>query len=454
MRVRLRAFEPHDAIRMTETNTARDPALAARLEAARHLADGGRILEAEQAFLDILRESPREVDALNFVAIVAHERGRFAQALALLERARGVNPDDPITLTNLGTTHAALGRLDQAIEAQRAALKSAPDLYLARLRLGEALERSGRTNDALANYFGAIFTAQNAGQWLGDATTMPGLRPLVVHAMRTVAAGRRRLFAGLLEPLRAKYGAASLARVEKCLAIYLTELPANFPDPAQRPKFLYFPDLPTKKFFERELFPWYGELESRWTRIRDEALAALAEDAGFEPFLGHFGDEALEGHLANARGGKPVWNAFFFYRHGDRFEANHARCPETSAALESVPLCFVRDHSPECCYSVLTAGSHILPHHGVTNTRLVTHLALVVPEGDLALHVGGESHGWEEGRCFTFDDTFEHEAWNRSEKTRVVMLMDVWNPYLTDVEREALQSLVVAIGEFNLEAGI
>jgi aspartate beta-hydroxylase len=439
---------------MTETNTARDPALAARLEAARHLADGGRILEAEQAFLDILRESPREVDALNFVAIVAHERGRFAQALALLERARGVNPDDPITLTNLGTTHAALGRLDQAIEAQRAALRGAPDLYVARLRLGEALERAGRTNDAIANYFGAIFTAQGAGQWLSEATTMPGLRPLVTHAMRTVAAGRRRLFAGIQEPLRAKYGAAALARVEKCLAVYLTELPANFPDPAQKPKFLYFPDLPTKRFFERELFPWYGELEGRWTDIRDEMLQVLAEDTGFEPFLGHFDDEDLEGHLANARGGKPVWNAFFFYRHGDRFDANHARCPKTSGVLEKVPLCFVRDHSPECCYSVLTAGSHILPHRGVTNTRLVTHLALVVPEGDLALHVSGESHGWEEGRCFTFDDTFEHEAWNRSDKTRVVMLMDVWNPYLTDVEREALQSLVVAIGEFNLEAGI
>ena len=438
---------------MTDTTLARDPALAARLETARRLADGGRILEAEQAFLEILRESPREVDALNFVAIVAHERGRYAQALALLERARGVNPDDPVTLTNLGTTHAALGRFDQAIEAQRAALKGAPDLYLARLRLGEALEQSGRTIDALANYFGAIFTAQGAGQWLSDATTMPGLRPLVQHAMRTVAAGRRRLFSGLLEPLRAKYGAPALARVEKCLAVYLTELPANFPDPAQQPKFLYFPDLPTKRFYERELFPWYDALESRASAIRDEMLAVLAEDSGFEPFLGHFDDQQLEGHLANASGGKPVWNAFFFYRHGERFEANHARCPQTSAALDGVPLCFVRDHSPETCYSVLTAGSHILPHHGVTNTRLVTHLALIVPE-DCALVVGGESHGWDEGRCFTFDDTFEHEAWNRSAKTRVVMLMDVWNPYLTDVEREALQALVVAIGDFNLEAGL
>ena len=437
---------------MSEATTARAPGLAARIDAARHLADSGSILEAEQAFLEILREAPGETDALNFVAICAHERGRYAQALALIERARGVRGDDPVTLTNLGVTNAALGRLDQSIEALRAALKLAPDLFVARLRLAEVLERAGRANDALPMYFGAIFAAQGAGQWLSDETTAVGLRPLVLHAMRTVAAGRRQLFANLLAPLRERHGAAALARVEKCLAVYLTELPANYPDPKQRPKFLYFPDLPTKKYYEAELFPWYAALEAKMLAIREEMLAVLAADNGFEPFLGHFDSDELEGHLANAIG-PPVWNAFFFFRHGVRHEENHRRCPQTSAALESVPLCHVRDHSPEVCYSVLTAGSHILPHHGVTNTRLVTHLPLVVPE-DCALVVGGESHGWEEGRCFTFDDTFEHEAWNRSGRTRVVMLMDVWNPHLTEIEREALTTLVPAIGDFNHAAGV
>jgi aspartate beta-hydroxylase len=437
---------------MSEATTAREPALAARIDEARRLADSGKTLEAEQAFLDILRESPRELDALNFVAICAHERGRYAQALALLERARGIRADDPITLTNLGVTNASLGRLDQAIEALRAALAQAPDLYIAKLRLGEVLERVGRANDALPFYYGAIVTAQGTGQWLSDATTVPGLRPLVLHAMRSVAAGRRRLFSDVMAPLRERHGAAALARFEKCLATYLTELPANYPDPTQRPKFLYFPDLPTKKFYERELFPWYAELEAQAPAIRDEMLAVLAEDSGFEPFLGHFDSNALEGHLTNTAG-PPIWNAFFFYRHGERYEGNHRRCPRTSAALENVPLCYIHEHAPEICYSVLTAGSHILPHHGVTNTRLVTHLALVVPE-DCAIVVGGEARGWQEGRCFTFDDTFEHEAWNRSSKTRVVMLMDIWNPYLTEVEREALATLVPAVGEFNQLAGV
>ena len=278
--------------------------------------------------------------------------------------------------------------------------------------------------------------------------------PLVKHAMRMVAGGRRMLFSALLAPLRERHGAAALARVEKCLATYLQEIAPDYPDPAQRPKFLYFPDLPTTRFFGRELFPWYEALEAHADAIRAEMLEVLSEDSGLEPFLGHFDDKlALQDHLRGDNG-EPAWNAFFFHRHGVRNDANAARCPVTIAALEATPLCRVRDHSPEVCFSVLTPGSHILPHRGVTNTRLVTHLPLVVPEGDLALHVSGETMRWQEGRCFTFDDTFEHEAWNRSSETRVVVLLDVWNPYLTEVEREAVAALTAGIGDFNREAGL
>jgi aspartate beta-hydroxylase len=99
---------------------------------------------------------------------------------------------------------------------------------------------------------------------------------------------------------------------------------------------------------------------------------------------------------------------------------------------------------------VLRPGSHILPHRGVTNTRLVTHLPLIVP-ADCALRVGGEVHAWQEGRCVTFDDTFEHEAWNRSGDTRVVLILDSWNPDLDEAERVAVADLVGAIGDFNRE---
>jgi len=436
---------------MTEILSPQELQLASRRDEARALADSGRVLEAEQAFLAILREAPQDIDALNFIAICAYERGQFAQARTLLERARGARADDPNTLTNLGVANQMLGRLDEAADALRAALRAAPDFFIAKLRLGNVLEQMGRRDEAVPVLYGAILAAQGRGYWLNDATTAPGLRPIVLQAMSTVAIGRLAYFSTVMTPLRERYGAAELVRVEKALAIQLMEMPANYVDPKQRPKFLYFPDLPTVKYFDRALFPWYAELEAKTATIRDEMLAVLAEDGGFEPFLGHFDrPDQLEQYLRGDRG-TPAWNAFFFYRHGETVAQNHERCPHTSAALDRAPLCRIREHAPEVCYSVLTPGSHILPHHGVTNVRAVTHLPLIVPE-DCALVVGGEARSWEEARCFTFDDTFEHEAWNRSERTRVVMLMDVWNPYLSEAERAAMTDIIEAIGDFNRAA--
>jgi aspartyl/asparaginyl beta-hydroxylase (cupin superfamily) len=55
--------------------------------------------------------------------------------------------------------------------------------------------------------------------------------------------------------------------------------------------------------------------------------------------------------------------------------------------------------------------------------------------------VGGETRGWIAGEAFAFDDTIEHEAWNRSERNRAVLIIDVWNPYLSDHERRMICSL-------------
>ena len=87
----------------------------------------------------------------------------------------------------------------------------------------------------------------------------------------------------------------------------------------------------------------------------------------------------------------------------------------------------------------------------MTNTRVVTHLPLIVP-GNGALRVGGEDHVWQQGQCITFDDTFLHEAWNFGEHARVVLLFDVWNPHMTEAEVAACSQLVMDISDFNRAA--
>jgi aspartate beta-hydroxylase len=408
----------------------------------------GDVALAEQHFARWLEQEPHDAEALQFVASRHLVRGDAARAVAMLTLAVNVHPEHPALLHQLGTVQSMMGDLQGAVASLRRCLAVAPHQFVARLRLGLALEQLGDTHRALLAYFGAVNSAQAEGRWMSDDTTAPGLRQSVQHAMGFIDAGRRRTFDAVLEPLRQRHGRDALSRVEDCLAIYLGERPAQIPDARQKPKFLYFPGVPSQAYYGRDRFPWQAELEAATDVIREELLSVLAENRPLQPFLGEQSADDLKGHLRSSGVQPAAWDAYFFYRHGDRFDEHHRLCPRTSAVLEQVPLVRIRDHAPETLFSVLRPGTHILPHRGVTNTRLVTHLPLVVPP-HCAINVGGELHEWKEGRCVTFDDTFEHEAWNRSETTRVVVIMDSWNPDLTEVERVAVTDLVEAIGDFN-----
>ncbi len=422
-------------------------AAALREMAVNGLRQGDAML-AEQYFARLLELVPGDVEALQFLASRHLVRGDAVRAVAMLLSAEQARPDAPDTLHQLGAAQMAAGDLQGAVRSLRRCLQLAPQIFVARLRLGIALEQLGETHSALLAYFGAVNAAQAQGRWLNDATTAPGLQGAVKHAIQVIDAGRRPVFDAALEPLRQRYGRAELARVEHCLAIYLGEQPAPLPDPRQKPKFLYFPGVPSQAYYPTSRFPWQAELEAATSAIREELMAVLAENQPLQPFLGERSPEELKDHLRSSGSQAAVWDGYFFYRHGERYDEQCARCPRTSALLDSLPLVRIRDHAPETLYSVLRPGTHILPHRGVTNTRLVTHLPLIVPS-DCAIRVGGEIHEWQEGRCVTFDDTFEHEAWNNSHETRVVLILDSWNPDLSDVERLAVTDLVEVIGDFN-----
>lgn len=429
-------------------NTGVGVAASALREMALNGLRQGDVELAEQCFVRLLQQEPDDAQALQFVASRHLVKGDANGALSLLTRAVKAHPEHPDLLHQLGLVQSMLGDLKGAALSLRRCVDLAPDMFVARLRLGMVLEQLGDLHPAVLAYFGAVNTAQAQGRWMSDETTAPGLREPVQHAMRVIDAGRRRTFDAVLEPLRQRHGRGELARVEDCLAIYLGERPAPLPDPRQRPKFLYFPGVPSQPYYGRERFPWQAELEAATEAICEELRSVLAENQPLLPFLGEQSAEDLKGHLTSSGAQPAAWDAYFFYRHGDRFDEHHLRCPRTSAVLDSVPLVRIRDHAPETLFSILRPGTHILPHRGVTNTRLVTHLPLIVPR-DCAINVGGELHEWQEGRCVTFDDTFEHEAWNRSDTTRVVVIMDSWNPDLTEVERVAVTELVEAIGDFN-----
>jgi aspartate beta-hydroxylase len=416
------------------------------LAKARKLLSEGRVAEAERACEEILEHSPDAVEALNVCAIASMRDGKKYRAVTMLERAATVEPDNAFTCHNLGRAYEAVGRSDDAISTLQRSVKVKPDYFIARIRLASMLQDAGHIEQSVLHYARALHDAQSQGRWLDAAGTPAGLRELVERGVVAVRTYRRRVMSELLERFGSQYGPDSLRRVEQGIRIYLREQIAEYPDPRQQPTFFYVPGIPATPYFQRDLFPWIDSFEAHTTEIREELLQLLASEAELERV---FTTEELERQNLHGERAPPTWTGFYFYRHGERRDDNCKRCPRSAATIDALPLSRVPGHGPEVLFSVFKPDTHLLPHQGVTNTRVVGHLPLIVPEG-CALSVGGELHEWQEGRVVVFDDTYEHEAWNRGDRTRVVLIFDLWNPHLTEAERAIVSAVVVDIADFRL----
>ena len=179
--------------------------------------------------------------------------------------------------------------------------------------------------------------------------------------------------------------------------------------------------------------------------IREELRGVLAAGGAIQPYVRT--DPARPRRDYGALLDNPDWSAFYLIRRGTITEEGAALCPETLAALGSAPLTDAPGQTPSVLFSLLRPGVRIPPHHGYTNARLICHLPLIVPDG-CALRVGSETRGWVEGEALIFDDSIEHEAWNRSADLRVVLLFDIWRPELTAEERRLVAATLGAVGSY------
>jgi aspartate beta-hydroxylase len=133
------------------------------------------------------------------------------------------------------------------------------------------------------------------------------------------------------------------------------------------------------------------------------------------------------------------WDAAYLWKYGERKAAIADKCPATMTALDAIPRFEAPGRGPTAFFSLLRPNTRIPPHTGVSNTRTIIHLPLIVPEG-CGFRVGGETREWVPGTAFGFDDTIEHEAWNGSNKLRGILIFDVWNPHIGEEERMLLNT--------------
>lgn len=170
-----------------------------------------------------------------------------------------------------------------------------------------------------------------------------------------------------------------------------------------------------KFFYDPKDFPFLNGLTDNYKIIQSELLALLAsnkENQWLETFPDYVESDKLK-----------AWKVFSFVFFSMRFPHNAALCPQTAKFIYSIPEII------SCDYSFLKPKTHIQPHKGYTKMVLRCHLPLIVPAGySCKLRVGDETKEWEEGKLMIFDDSFEHEAWNNSDKDRVVLMFDIPNP--------------------------
>lgn len=337
-----------------------------------------------------------------------------------------------MALKQAGDLAGALIQIDRALALQ-------PYDFVALLAKGALLEKSGRPKAAVVVYRNALKIAPPRDR------CPPAIIAQIDHASSVVRREAEALAAHMRDavaPLRGSVDAAVLDRFDEGLDIYAGLKTA----PKQEPLLLNYPRLPAIPFYDRALFPWLETLEAATPMIQGELGALIETDFDrFAPYI-TFPPEAPVNQWGELNHSQK-WTSLFLWRDGAKQDDICERCPGTAALLESLPMAHQPGFAPTAVFSALQAHTHIPPHTGSANVRLLCHLPLILP-GPARFRVGNTTRDWKMGQAWVFDDTIEHEAWNDADALRVILIFDIWNPFLAEGEKALITAMMQAQRRF------
>ena len=385
--------------------------------------------------------SPPTRSGANLVAEAgqAMQRGDIAGAMSLIGEAEIAEPHNPDVVMAKAALLRVAGELVQALAAIDQVLAIDPYHYFALLSKGALVERLSGPRAASRIYRDALKIAPRPDQM------PPALRAQTEHASQTVAADQRALEQFIAVQLATSSETRDLVapfRFQESLQVML----GNAKPYLQEPLFFQYTQLPAIPFYPREMFPWFAELEAATDVIRSELESATAQlDQSFKPYIQYptgapVNQWAELNHSAR-------WSTLFLWRDGVRQDEACAVCPKTAALLASLPMAQQPGFAPTAMFSRLDARTTIPAHTGSSNVRLITHLPLTLP-GPARFRVGNETRHWRLGEAWVFDDTIEHEAWNDADEERVILIFDIWNPFLSEAERRLITEMMAARNEY------
>ena len=414
-------------------------------ESARQLAKNGNLADAEKIYEQILEAAPYHIRSLIFLATRAMDNGDSTRARALFERALKVDAKRPIIHQNLGLVLSAENDLEGALHAFQTATNLRADFIYSWIHQGNIHKQAGHRADALHAYSRAIKLLPSVGVALADPAIPEIKRVLIRDAAISLYSMKHEFFLEALSDVIREHGEPALQRVLDCAKIKAGLASPEYRHALQRPDWMYMPGINPEPFFNPDQFQWIHKLETHSREIRAELRALLEQPSVLEAYVNISSEDTRQWNTLNH---STAWSSYHLYRGGEQLHENCMRCPITSGILSELPLVKIPGHAPEAFFSILQPGTHIPPHYGLGNYKLAVHLPLIVPDG-CTIRVGYETRTWTEGNCMIFDDSFQHEAWNKSQKVRAVLIFEIWNPALTTAEHSGMSALVTAAGEFH-----
>jgi aspartyl/asparaginyl beta-hydroxylase (cupin superfamily) len=372
-----------------------------------------------------------ETGTLEARADKAASAGQFSAARSLLEQAVAADSANPSLWIKLSAMCKASGDLTAALSTIERALALSPLNFPALLSRAVILDNLG---DPGAGPAYRLVLAQ-----IPPGETVPAeWRAAVAHARKRSDEYASTLEQYLLESLPPDASPAERSRAER----FISNRSGSTRHYHQEPADFHFPGLPETEFHDPELFPGLRELEQATDAIRGEFEASVAAEAAeMVPYVQF--PERVPLRQWRELNNNRKWTAIHLLQNGFRVEGNARHCPRTLEAIARMDQPEVPGASPVAMFSLLAPRTRIPAHKGVTNTRLVCHLPLIVPP-DCGFRVGATIRQWRVGEAFVFDDTIEHEAWNDSDELRVVLILDLWPPALGPGDRRTAAAVIGA----------
>lgn len=365
----------------------------------------------------------------------AFHSGDMRQAVDLLHLAQQQGETGRDAMAALTLAARRLGEHSICLQAVEQVLKIEPRNWQAHLIKGEVLEKTGDRRGAVTFYNAAVSLAENSAN-----ISIDGQKDLA-----KASAFLRAIEREYLDFLRHKLELSGFAELNHPKLQHALEIATGKRTIySQQPSRYYFPELPQRQFYERGEFAWLAGVEERTPRIVEEILASKNDLSAYEPYMKH-NPRAPSLSLPHLQDNLD-WAAMHILKDGAQQPVSQ-KFPETLQTLSLAPQPKLPGLSPTAVFSRLSPGTHITPHTGLTNVRLLVHLPLIIPQG-CWLRVGNDVREWKLGEALVFDDSVEHEAKNGSTQERIVLIFDIWRPELSSLERDFVVAMFGALESF------